>query len=250
MSRPPRIMIATPTAGGVTTVAYAKTLIAATIAIHEAGGGYRHLNVDGADVVIARNLLAHALLQDESCTHILFIDSDMSVELEVLRHFLNVRKPMVGAAYSERRIDLTAFADAMAEERNEGRAKALASPFTVRMAPGKKTVLQQLCVVDALGFGCVLIAREVFTAMIAREIVKPVVSAKLAGITGGATVYDFFDPIALDTGEWLSEDYAFCRRVGALGDVDVLAYVGPGVGHVGNFSYSGPYLERMKAGKI
>ena len=58
------------------------------------------------------------------------------------------------------------------------------------------------------------------------------------------------DSIKLDNGDWLSEDYAFCNRVRALGDVPLLAYVGAGVGHVGHFTYGGPYVERLKAGKL
>ena len=63
----------------------------------------------------------------------------------------------------------------------------------------------------------------------------------------------YLDPSATasvvnENGDWLSEDYAFCRRVSELGDVDVNAYVGDGVGHVGKFVYGGPYIERLKSG--
>lgn len=245
-----RVMIATPTTGGLTTTAYAQSIVAATIAIHERGGTYRHLSIDGADVVIARNILAHAFMQDESCDHILFLDSDMAVELTVFRHLLGLDAPLVGAAYSERRIDLPAFARAMAEEENEARARALASSYTVRMAPGQKQVRNGCVSVDALGFGCVLIAKSVFTALVERKIVRPFVSSKLKSLGLTGVVHDFFDEIELENGDWLSEDYSFCRRVRQLGDVEVLAYVGPGVGHVGAFTYSGPYIERLKAGKL
>lgn len=245
-----RVMIATPTTGGLTTTAYTQSVVAATIAIHERGGTYRHLSIDGADVVIARNILAHAFMKDESCDHILFLDSDMAVEVSVFRHLLDLGAPMVGAAYSERRLDLGAFAKAMAEEENEPRARALASNFTVRMAPGEKNVRNGCCPVDALGFGCVLIAKPVFRALIDRRVVKPFVSSKLQSLGMTDVVHDFFDEIELENGDWLSEDYAFCRRVKALGDVEVLAYVGGGVGHVGAFTYSGPYIERLKAGKL
>ena len=78
-----RILIATPTAGGITTTAYTQSVVAATVAIHEMGGTYRHLSIDGADVVIARNILAHSFLTDDSCDYVLFIDSDMAVDLAV-----------------------------------------------------------------------------------------------------------------------------------------------------------------------
>ena len=66
-----KVVIATPTAGGMTMTAYTQTVVGATIAISEVGGTYRLLTVDGADVVISRNLLAHSFLQDASADHIL-----------------------------------------------------------------------------------------------------------------------------------------------------------------------------------
>lgn len=245
-----RVMIATPTAGGTVMAAYAQTLAGATIALNEKGVDYRLLTVDGADVVISRNLLTHSFLSDAEATHILFIDSDMSIDIAVFRHFLTLDVPIVGAAYTERRMDLGAFAEAMKEEDNAPRARALASGYTVRMEPGEKNIRNGCVEATAFGFGCVLIRREVFQAMIDRKVVKPFVSSKLreAGVAG--TIWDFFDEMPLENGDWLSEDYAFCRRVKALGDVRLLAYVGAGVGHVGQFTYGAPYLERLKAGKL
>ena len=245
-----RILIATPTAGGITTTAYTQSVVAATVAIHEMGGSYRHLSIDGADVVIARNILAHSFLTDDSCDHILFIDSDMAVDLAVFRRLLKARTPLIGAAYSERRLNLPVFAAAMAEDDNEARARALASNFTVRMKPGEKKISGGICPVDALGFGCVLIHRDVFQSLIDRQIVGPFISSKLKDLGLEGTVYDFFDEIPLENGDWLSEDYSFCQRVRQLGYVDILAYVGAGVGHVGPFTYSGPYIEKLKAGKL
>lgn len=245
-----RILIATPTAGGMTTTAYTQSVVAATVAIHELGGTYRHLSIDGADVVIARNILTHSFLSDESCDYILFIDSDMAVDLSVFRHLLKLKTPFVGAAYSERRLNLQTFAEAMAETPDEPRARALASNFTVRMKPGEKKIRSGVCAVDALGFGCVLIHRSVFASLIERDIVGPFVSSKVRDLGLEGQVYDFFDEIPLENGDWLSEDYSFCQRVRELGDVEILAYVGAGVGHVGPFTYSGPYIEKLKAGKL
>lgn len=245
-----RVLIATPTAGGITTTAYTQSVVAATIAIHEAGGTYRHLSIDGADVVIARNILAHSFITDDSCDYILFVDSDMAIDLAVFRHLLKLKAPIVGAAYSERRLNMALFAEAMAEEPDEGRARALASSFTVRMKPGEKKIKGGVLPVDALGFGCVLIHRSVLTALVDREIVTPFISSKVRDLGLQGTVMDYFDEIQLENGDWLSEDFSFCQRVRELGDVEILAYVGAGVGHVGPFTYSGPYIEKLKAGKL
>ena len=97
------------------------------------------------------------------------------------------------------------------------------------------------------GFGCVLIARAVFELMSERGVARPKTSAKrrASGLKGD--IWNFFDPIERPDGDQLSEDYAFCARVRELGDVPLLAYVGPGIGHVGPFTYGAAFIERLKA---
>ncbi|MEM7544269.1 MAG: hypothetical protein AAF367_01935 [Pseudomonadota bacterium] len=243
------VLIATPTTSGTVMAAYAQTLIAATQAISEKGGSYRLLTVDGADVVVARNALAHQVLAEAECTHILFIDSDMAVDSVALRHLLSLDAPFAGTAYTERHMDLQRLTNAMAEEPDMARARALASNFALRMEPGKKKVSNQMVELDAVGFGCVLIRRTVFEALIEQKIVSPFTSTtlRMAGLKGD--IWDFFGQIEQTGGDRLSEDYSFCHRVRQLGTVPVIAYVGPGVGHVGPFMYGAPYIERLKAGK-
>lgn len=244
-----KVLIATPTTQGSVATAYAHTLVAATSALHEAKAGHRLMIVDGADVVLARTILAHAFLADASLTHILFLDSDMGVEPKVLRHLIGLGAPIVGVAYPERKMDLPALAAALREDGDIERARALASGFTVRMSAGRKEVRQGIVEAEGFGFGCVLIARSVFEALIARGIAKPMVSAKLraAGLQG--EIFDFFRQIAREDGDLLSEDYSFCERVRALGDTQLLCFVGGGVVHVGQFPYSAAFVERLKAGK-
>jgi len=245
-----KVLIGTPTAGGIATTAFTQSVVAATIAIHEQDGSYTFVCIDGADVIMARNLLAHHFLSDKSLTHILFIDNDMLIELGVFRHFLSADVPMLGAAYSERRMDMAIFGAGMAEHGNEERARALASHFNVHVIPGEIEVSKNVCKVRALGFGCVLIKRSVFEALIEQNEVRSYISRTVKNMGLKGIVYDFFDKIQLESGDWLSEDYAFCHRVTSLGYVDVNAYVGGGVGHVGQFTYSGPYIERLKVGKV
>ncbi|MEX2519698.1 MAG: hypothetical protein WD969_10255 [Paracoccaceae bacterium] len=245
-----KVLIASPTTQGIVTTAYAHTLTAATAVLNEVGALYRLMLIDGADVVMARTILAHAFMADESLTHILFIDSDMAVDGAALRRLIALKAPIVGVAYAERRIDLDAYAARVAEGASPDAAKALSSAFTLRMRPGRKEVNQGLVEVEGFGFGCVLIAKEVFSAMVARGIAKPMTSAKLRASGLKGDIHDFFAPIRQPDGDALSEDYAFCERVRALGDVPLLAYIGPGIGHVGQFTYGGAYIERLRAGKI
>lgn len=242
------IFIATPVAGGFTPIAYSQSLIAATVAISQAGRSYRFLSIDGAGVVLARNALSHIFLQDKNCEYILFLDSDMDVDVSVFNFLLAARRPIVGAIYAKKTLDLPRYAQAFAEQGNDRRARAMASSFNVLLAPGEQRVTDNLMEVAAFGCGCVLIHRSVFEALITDGSVDPVVSSSLAGLGVTGTVHDFFSEIRLPSGELMSEDYSFCSRVRALGNIPLLGYVGDGVGHVGNFTYSGPYIERLKSG--
>ena len=242
-----KVLLATPTTQGTVTTAYAHSLVAATQALTEAKAAYKLMIVDGADVVLARTIMAHAFLEDESLTHLLFIDSDMAVDIQVIRHFLSLGAPIVGAAYTERRLDLDAFARAMAETPDMDRARALSAAFTLRLTPGRKEVRKGVMEAEGFGFGCVLIARSVFTLMIERGVARPKTSAKLRASGLKGDIWNFFDPIERPDGDQLSEDYAFCARVRELGDVPLLAYVGPGIGHVGPFTYGAAFIERLKA---
>ena len=242
-------MIATPTTQGTVTTAYAHTLATAATVLAEAGASHRLAIVDGADVVSARTILTHAFLGDETLTHLLFLDSDMAVEAEVLRRMLALGAPIVGCAYPRLELDLDAYADALAESPDRDRARALASRFTVRLGAGQVQVRGNFAEVQGFGMGCVLIARGLLRAMIDRGAVRPMVSSRLreAGLTGN--IFDFFDEIRLESGDRLNEDFAFCERVRALGDLPLLAWVGPGVAHVGRFAFGGAYVERLKTGR-
>lgn len=244
-----KVMIATPTAQGTVTTAYARTLAAAIGVLAERGAGHGLAMVDGADVVSARTLLARAFLEDASMTHLLFVDSDMAVEAEVLRRMLALGAPAVGCAYARRQIDLDAFADALAESPDRARARALASGFTVRLAAGQVAVRDGFAEVQGFGLGCALIARGVFEAMIARGVARPMRLPRFRDAGGDGPLHDFFAEMDLETGERLGEDFAFCERVRRLGDVPLPAWVGPGVGHVGAFTYGGAFVERLKAGR-
>ena len=241
-----KVFIATPTVHGMVTTAYAHSLIAIARALAAVPAICKLTTVDGSEIVTARTALTAAFLNDDTFTHILFLDSDMSVDAAVIRQMVELDVPIVGAAYPKRQLDLTVFASAMAERPDVARARAKASTFAVKIAPGPVEVKRSVVQAEGFGFGCVLIARTVFLGLIERGICKPVASPKLRQMGVAAQAYDFFAPLPGADDDQLSEDLAFCRRVAALGDVPLLAYVGPGVGHVGQFTYSGAFMDCME----
>lgn len=240
-----KVMLATPTTNGIVNSGLVSSVVAATQTIQGLGGQYGFFSIDGADVVTARNLIAHRFLADQHATHLLCLDSDMLVDRAVFNRFFKANKPMVGAAYPERNIDMDLFAKAMATHGQKSRAMAEALRFNVRLLSGRHSVTNHLCAADRLGFGCVLIQRRVFEALISQKLVNPWVSNKWTGQSSEQPIYNFFGQLPLTNGELLSEDYSFCERVSRLSDPGLFAYIGAGVEHVGNFHYGASYFDQL-----
>ena len=242
-----KVFIATPTVSGIVTTAYAGTLVAVTIGLRARNATYRYTNFDGSDIVMARNYLANTFLQDAACSHILFVDSDMAVPQETLAVMFDSGKDFIGTVYPERRLDLEKYGSYLMKGQTHRAALALSLIFNVRHSSEDVKIDKGLCRVNGLGFGCVLIARSVFEKIIAKRGADRLVSKKLrlSGLQGD--MYDFFGEIALKNGDHLSEDYSFCERVNRTAACDIWAYVGGSVGHVGQFTYGGSYLESLEA---
>lgn len=242
-----KVFIASPTVSGIVTTAYAGTLMAITMGLQKRNVTYRYTNFDGSDIVMARNYLANAFLQDETASHILYVDSDMAVPQDTLSVLFDSDKEFIGAVYPERQLDLEKYGSYLGKGQTHRAALALSLIFNVRHFANEVQIVNGLCRVSGLGFGCVLIAKSVFEKIIAENGADRLVSGKLrlSGLKGA--VYDFFAEIALENGDHLSEDYSFCERVKRISACDIWAYVGGTVGHVGQFTYGGSYLESLDA---
>ena len=243
---PRKVLIATPTAEGKVTTAFAQTLLAAVSAFAKAGFQYRQAFFDGADVAMARNAFANVFLADETCTHLLFIDSDMAVDADVFARLIGWGKPIAGPICAERSLDLDRFAEEIRKGASRERATALASNFTVIVAPGQIEVTNGFCKVEGLGFGCVLIEGAVFAALIERGLAPKTPAGKLARHGLGPEIHDFFSEMAGTGGERVSEDFSFCRRARDAG-FDIWGYGAASIGHIGPFAYGASFIERLKA---
>jgi hypothetical protein len=248
------VLIATPTAGGVVKALYATTLVKTVLAVKEAGWGVDFVTVDSSYISRARNYFANLLLNRPNFTHLVMIDSDMSFEGRVISRLLRYDKPVIAAAYSQRRMDMVAFAEAA---RNPQLAlpelTALASEYNIRLElePGARQlrVIDGMCRVHHVALGCAVIRRDAFESLIAAGIarLRPDRFLQKSGLEG--PFYDFFGEIALEDGDSLSEDYSFCKRWRSVPGNEIWAVVDEPIGHVGDMVYGAPYLSRLRQGK-
>ncbi len=240
-----QVLIATPTSGNIVTTALVSSVVSATVAIHEAGGTYRQMALDGSDIVLARNYFANLVLRTPDISHLLFIDSDMLIDAAAFRRLIAAERPFAGLIYPEKKLDAARYAALLAEGTPEPRARALASRFNVRLAGPRLDLSEGFCAVEGIGFGGVLLTRGLLERLAASDAVEAIRSAKIRQEFGWDPVYDFFRPIELEDGDRLSEDYAFCARVRALGDVEIWALAGHEVGHVGMQRYTARLTDSL-----
>ena len=248
------VLIATPTAGGVVKALYATTLVKAVLAVKDAGWNVDFVTVDSSYISKTRNYFAHLLLAKPHFSHLIMIDSDMAVEGHVITRMVSCDKPVVAAAYSQRRIDMGAFAQAA---RNPELAladlTALALEYNLQLESETGTrqvrIVDGMCRVRHVALGCATIRRDAFESLIAAGMVqlRPDRFLQKSGLEG--PFYDFFSEITLEDGDNLSEDYSFCNRWRSIPGNEVWTIVDEPIGHVGDMIYSAPYLKRLLQGK-
>jgi hypothetical protein len=248
------VLIATPTAGGVVKALFATTLVKTVIAVKEAGWNADFVTVDGSYISRARNYFAYVFLSRPELTHLVMIDSDMSVDGHVICRLLRSGKPVVAAAYSQRHMDMAAFAQAARKpELTVSDVTALALEYNLypelELGTRQIKVIDGMCRVDHVALGCSAIRRNVFEGLIAAGTVRlrPDRFLQKSGFSG--PFYSFFDDITLDDGDIMSEDYSFCKRWRSIPGNEIWAVVDEAVGHVGDMVYGAPYLNRLLLGK-
>ena len=241
-----KVFIATPTAGGVVATAFTSTLVAITITLKKQGINYCYCTIDSSDIVTARNYLANSFIRDKSCSHILFVDSDMAVPQETLSAMLASGKDFVGTIYPERQLSLERYGTFLKKGYEHEEALASALKYNVRHLSKDVEIVGNLCKVRGLGFGFVLIARSIFDNLIAQNGVLSMESSVLKKFNLTGNVFDFFSELPVVSGERLSEDYSFCERVIRSKAGEIWAVVAEKVGHVGKFTYGSPYIVRLK----
>jgi hypothetical protein len=241
MAEQPKILLAMPCAHSFVKMGTMRTMTELGIALANAGCSVGVATISVSDVVYARNYLASVALRDD-CTHIFFVDSDMSFPAALGVRLVAADKDVVGLIYTKRMIDLGALVR-IAREEPEAATKTVVSKamdYVVRLPP-KAHFANGLAEVDGLGMGGTLIRTSVLRAMIERGAVerrKPPVkmSAKL-------DLWGFFDQTTTAAGERLSEDYSFCFRWKGCGG-SVWGLDTGQVDHIGDFAFTGSLLVK------
>jgi hypothetical protein len=247
-------LIGTPTAAGLVKSLYAHTLVKTVLALKDAGWSVDFELFDGCYVSVARNHFANLLLSKPHYTHLIMIDSDILFESHLVSRLIRSDKPVIAAAYAQRRMDMNTYVEMARDpelELNDIAALSLKYNILPEIEESRGVrLVDGMCRVDRVALGCSVIRRDVFESLIAEGVARPLPehSWERGGLEG--PFYNFFSEITLEHGARLSEDYSFCERWRGLPDREIWAVIDESIGHVGEMIYRAPYLNRLLRGKL
>lgn len=247
----PFIYLATPCYGGMLNLLFMRSVLDLQAACQARDIGL-HVELMGGEALITRgrSRLAAQFLAHGRATHLFFCDADIGFRPEDVLRLLKADKEVVGGVYPLKHVNWEkARAAAKAGVQD---LQAAAIGYVVRFLPSPTNSID----VGDDGFAQVAYVGTGFL-MLKRTAVQKVVDAhpELTALMGdmgpdgmaAKSVMIFETLIEPETGQYLSEDYAFCRRWRDLGG-EIWADVEARLQHVGHTAYVGSLLDALKAG--
>jgi len=211
------VFIATPCYGGqICQNSYQSVLQFCDLARQVSMGVEMHTLTNESLIPRGRNLLANNFLNKSQCTHLLFIDADVSFEAVELLNLILADVSVVGASYPKKRINWLMVREAVKRNPDiDPQLLVLAGQeHVIKPLKGEQHFdLMNLQEVEYLGTGLMLIKREVL-----EDLRQGILSEQSYWDTeaqpGQAQHhYDFFPSGLVTKDQYLSEDFRFCNLV-------------------------------------
>ncbi|WP_408736843.1 hypothetical protein [Acetobacter sacchari] len=250
----PHIFIATPCFGGVVTQTYMQSILGSVLSAPHQGLELT-LSMVGNDALITRcrNTLLHQFFAQSHATHILFIDSDIGFQPDAIGRLVAAEKDLVAGLYPLKDRYWDALTDAQTK-RGEPAATAslryVGECERLHEAPPSDNGAS-LVEAGYAGTGFMLISRRAVERMIAAypetryTRIDAAVGRSVSAQPAAAEAYALFDcMIDPETGTYLSEDFAFCRRWRQIGGE---VWLDPSIvlTHTGPSTFSGHPVNRV-----
>jgi hypothetical protein len=246
------IFIATPCYGGLVYASYTTSLLE-TIMKCGAAEVEVKLALMGNESLItrARNQLVAQFLQSE-CTHMLFIDADITWQSADVLKLLEWDRDIIGGIYPMKDYFFDRSEEAMEASFNSVgifnpdvfKSKLLSYPINYKRDTTQLHVNKGLCKLKYIPTGFMMIKRDVFTKLIKKYPEAKLTQDANRDATLDPFLYNFFDcAVDPDTKCYLSEDFAFCKRYRDLDpdNNEVYADVSIRLNHTGTHTFKGHY---------
>jgi hypothetical protein len=235
------IFIGIPMYGGVCTGENALGHINATKLFLDRGIGYNWQFLYNESLITrARNGLVKMFYQTD-CTHLLFIDADISYRAEDIVSMIDADKDIICGVYPKKRIAWERINDALAKGIIGEDLKHYTGDLVINKLNYVDTPIADKSEPVEIfngGTGFMLIKRNVF------DLLKPhcptYTNDMLPGQQEIVTEY-FATSIEPDSNRLLSEDYHFCR-LARLNGIKVWAAPWVELGHIGSYKFEGKLL--------
>jgi hypothetical protein len=245
-----QLVVATPCFGGQVSSIYTVSLFKLQIALRSYADVKLKLEMQQNDALITRaraNLVA-AFLDDPAATHLLFIDADIGFDPEQVLRLIACGADVCAGVYPIKRIDWDKVRQTLAAGLPEPSAAALHYVLEVEN-PARIETRGEFLRVRYAGTGFLMIRRQALEKMCQRYQslrfrADHNYGDALAGSTNRVALFDcMIDP---DTGVYLSEDFAFCKRWIDMGG-EIWADLTSRLSHVGPTTYEGNLATQFAA---
>lgn len=207
--------------------------------------------VVGAPIHIARNVLAARFTQDQSATHLLFVDDDMGFEPVLVDRLIAEDQPVVAAICPSRSLDVERLRTILREGVDRETATSVAARFVAagnlvhcdgKFDPNANGFIEM----NSIGTGVMLIQRAVFDRIAAHypSLTYPADSQRYSAFGLSMPVLEAFNPLMDDGGVLHSEDISFCHRWRSTGG-QIWASIDDVVTHVGRLAVRGRFRDQL-----
>ena len=244
----PVLLVATPCFGGLVHHGYMLSVCA--LMDRAAGEGFAvDLALMAGDALItrSRSVLVARFLDHARATHLLFVDADIAFAPEQMIRMLRFDRDFVAGMYPIKSIDWAAVPRRVVA--GETLRSAGLTYVGTPLEGADARVEDGFATARYAGTGLQLLKRSVLERMAAAhpELRFRTVHTLAGDQPRSDNLYALFDPeIDANTGEYLSEDYAFCRRWRALGG-DIWLDLRSKITHVGADQFKGEAAGRFSA---
>jgi hypothetical protein len=193
--------------------------------------------IQGGDSLIPRirNAMVAEFMQGPG-THLLWIDADIGFKPEQIFRLLEADRDVVCGIYPFKRIDWPEAGVNQNMTKEIFEATYTQYPYN----PLKDAVIDEDGFVEVYDAptGMMMIKRAVFEKMAKAYPGLSYVPDRMIGIPVSGFNYRFFDVMTEESGRYLSEDYAFCRRWQNIGG-KISADTKSNLSHQGAYLYTG-----------
>jgi hypothetical protein len=241
MTDRPFLVVATPCYGGLVTTVYANALMHLQRACTERRIDFEWLLL-GGDALITRaraDLVAHVLDRPDA-THLLFIDADIGFTPDQVFRLMDFGAEVAACAYPTKAIDWTRLRRVLAAGRANPESASLRYVFEVD-DPERIVTRHGFAKARSVGTGFLMVRRSALEQLCAAhpELRYRRTSSAADPLAASPHRFALFEcMIEPDTGLYLSEDYAFCRRWTALGG-EIWVDLSSRLTHVGPMAFAG-----------